>query len=229
MALLRLRLLLLMINKSCMPWSWSRMSIKINFSIKLLLKIYFVLSCRGLWLRVHSLFIFLSFIYIQGLSFLFIRRHSRSKDSGTPFSWGKEKGKETHLLSWNSQSISCWHLSKRVESQQWVLKTTPFYGEPVLLQVIVLILVKEALSWLFLGEFGDVFIENTDLEGGFIPPSIKILDNVVKNLVETKRKTILSALTDTNVDELVNLVMPDLMYGMSLINYTNSCSPSYEF
>lgn len=79
----------------------------------------------------------------------------------------------------------------------------------------------------FLGEFGDVFIENTDLEGGFIPPSIKILDNVIKNLVQSKRKSVLTKLTDDNIDGLVKLVMPDLMYRNCLILILSCTSLSF--
>jgi hypothetical protein len=61
----------------------------------------------------------------------------------------------------------------------------------------------------FAGQFGDAFIENTDLEGGFIPPAIRILDDVVQHLVEQQRDAI-SLLTREDVEGLTGLVLDEM-------------------
>jgi hypothetical protein len=58
----------------------------------------------------------------------------------------------------------------------------------------------------FAGQFGDAFIENTDLEGGFIPPAIGILDEVVTHLVTHEHEAI-SLLNEETIEGLTGTVM----------------------
>ena len=58
----------------------------------------------------------------------------------------------------------------------------------------------------YVGEFGDVFVRDTELEGGMLAPSIAALELVARRVAERRRATWLKEWSDADVARLVTVV-----------------------